>query len=101
MWATQEGATDFRVCHPQLEQSEMIGILGLQRAHQDFKRRKLTQIFEVRVLQKKRPARESTANTSLQPLEGSFASSQQGKYAGNLMVSVVRMSEGFWTRTRR
>ena len=83
----------------QLEQSEIVGILGLQRAHQDLKTWKLAQIFEARVLQKKRPARESAANTSLQPIERGFSPSQQGKNASDLVVTVMRMPKGFWVCT--
>src|SRR4051794_9272079 len=79
-----------------LEQSEMVGILGLQRTHQDLKARKLAYIFETRVLQKKRPARESASDTSLQPIERRFSPSQQGKNATDLVVAVMRVSKGFW-----
>ena len=58
-----------------LKQSEMVGILGLQRAHQNFECRKLAYILEARVLQKKRPARKSAVDTSLQPLQCGFTPS--------------------------
>src|SRR4030095_12398069 len=77
----------------------MVGILGLQRAHQNIKCRKLAEIFEVRVLQEKRPACEAVADTSLQPLKRSFTSPQQGKNGCELIITVVGMSKGFWART--
>jgi hypothetical protein len=77
----------------------MVGILGLQGAHQYLKTRMLTHVFEARVLQEKRPARESRADTSLQPLERSFPPPQQCKDACDLIVAVVRVSKGFWART--
>jgi hypothetical protein len=77
----------------------MVGILGLQRAHQYLKRRKFAEIFKARVLQKKRPARESAANTSLQPIERVFSPPQQGKNTSDLIVAVVRMPKGFWVCT--
>ena len=84
-----------------LEQSKMVRILGLQRAHQNIKRRKLAQVFEVRVFQEKRPACETATDTSLQPLKRSFTALQHCKYAGDLIVAVVRMPKGFWARTSR
>ena len=77
----------------------MVGILGLQRAHQDLKPRKFAEIFEAKVLQKERPARESAANTSLQPIERGLSPPQQGKNTSDLIVAVVRMPKGFWVCT--
>jgi hypothetical protein len=51
----------------------MVRKLGLQRAHQHFKIEKTTQILETRILQKKRPACKSGADTTFEPFEGSFA----------------------------
>src|SRR5271157_1507043 len=82
-----------------LEQSEMVGILGLQRAYQYLKLRKFAEILEARVLQKKRPARESAANTALQPIERGFSPPQQGKNASDLIVVVMRMPKRLWVRT--
>lgn len=42
-----------------LEQSEVVGVPGLQRAHQEFKLGKHPQTLETRVFQEKWPARES------------------------------------------
>ena len=77
----------------------MVGILGLQRAHQHLKPRKFAEILETRVLQKKGPARESAANTALQPTERGLLPPQQGKNATDLIVAVVRMSKGLWICT--
>jgi hypothetical protein len=77
----------------------MVGILGLQRAQQDLKTRKLAQIFEARVVHNKRSAWESSVNTSLQPIESGFSASQQGKNASDLVVAVMSMPKGFWVCT--
>src|SRR6266550_3161450 len=53
----EEPTPRMAVLGAKLEQSKMVRILGLQRAHQNIKRRKLAQVFEVRVFQEKRPAR--------------------------------------------
>src|ERR1700751_2444068 len=73
----------------------MVGILGLQRAHQYLKPRKFAEVFEARVLLEKGPARESAAHTSLQPIERGILPLQQGKNASELIVAVVCMPEGF------
>ena len=57
----------------ELEQSQVVGILGLQGADQDFKGRKLAEILEPRIFQKERPAGESVAHATLQPGKGRFA----------------------------
>ena len=85
----------------ELEQSYMVWILGLQRTHQDLKPRKLAHILQERVLQKKRPASETVADTSLQPFERGVTPSQQGQYASDLIVAVVRVSKGFWACASR
>src|ERR1700756_2004540 len=51
------------------------------------------------VFQKERPARESGANTSFQPLERRLLPPQQGENAGDLIVGVVRMPKGLRVRT--
>src|ERR1700730_10955637 len=73
----------------------MVRILGLQRAHQNFKFRKTEQILETRVLQKKWPARKSAADTPLKPFKGRRTPLQQRKDTSDLIVGMVGMSKGF------
>src|SRR5580700_2945176 len=77
----------------------MIRVLGLQRADQKFEFRESSQTRKAGIFQEVRPAGKSGANASLQPLKGSFAPSGQGQRAGDLIIRMMRMSEGFWTRT--
>jgi hypothetical protein len=69
----------------------MVGILGLQRAHQEFKLGKPAETLETRVFQEKGPARESSADTPLKPLKGGFASFYQGENASDLIIRMVRV----------
>jgi hypothetical protein len=69
----------------------MVGILALQRAHQEFKLWKPVQTLETAVFQKKRPARESAADTPLKPFKSSFESPNQGENARDLTIGVVRV----------
>src|SRR5215469_15567882 len=72
----------------------MVRMLGLQRIHDHFKLGEVTQILQAWVTQKKGPTGESGADTSLKPFKCSPGPSQQCKDAGNLIVSMVCMSEG-------
>ena len=74
----------------------MVRMLGLQGIHQHFKLRQTPQILEARVSHKKRPASKSGADTSLEPFKCHFVPTQQCKNAGNLILSMVRMSKGLW-----
>jgi hypothetical protein len=53
----------------ELQQSQMIRILGLQGTHQQFKLRKSMQVLETMVFQEERPAGETGADAPLQPLK--------------------------------
>src|SRR5580692_8637305 len=77
----------------------MIRVLGLQRADQKFELRKTSQTRKAGVFQEVRPAGKSGADASLQPLKGSFAPSRQRQCASNLIIRMMRMAKGFWTRT--
>src|SRR5580658_3770506 len=77
----------------------MIRVLGLQRADQKFELRKASQTRKAGIFQEVRPAGKSRADASLQPLKGSFAPSGQGQRGGDLIIRMMRMPEGFWTRT--
>src|SRR5580693_1668827 len=83
----------------ELEQAQVIGILGLQGTYQELKRGKLAQVFEPRIFQKKRPAGKSRADTSFKPGKRRRCLPKQGKNACELIVAVVRVSKGFRTRT--
>src|ERR1700733_4787382 len=74
----------------------MVGILRLQRAHQDFKFRETAQILETRVFHKKRPARESGADAPLKPLKSLGRPLQNRENTGDLIASMVRVPKGFW-----
>ena len=78
-----------------LQQSQMVRILDLQRAHQDFKFGEASQILEARVFHEKRPARESGAHAALQPFKGWGGLLQHGEDTCDLIVGMVRMSERF------
>jgi hypothetical protein len=82
-----------------LQQSQMVGILRLQSAHQELKFRKTAKILEARVFHEKRPARKSSADTALQPLKGGVALPGQSENACDLIIGVVRVPKGFRTRT--
>jgi len=69
----------------------MVRILGLQRAHQEFKLGKPTQTLEATVFQEKGPACESSADAPLKPLESSFTSAYQGENASDLIIGMVRV----------
>src|SRR5258708_19166702 len=77
----------------------MVRIFGLQRTDQKFELGKAVQTGEARIFQEERPAGESSADAPLQPLKGSFTPSCQGQGASNLMISMVGVPKGFWTRT--
>jgi len=51
----------------------VVGILGLQRADQEFELRKPAQILEITILQEKRPAGEAAAHAPLQPIKSRLA----------------------------
>src|SRR5450432_4036145 len=82
-----------------LQQSQMVRVFRLQRVDQKFELGKAAQTSEARIFQEKRPTGESGADAPLKPLKCSFASSCQGEGTGDLMISMVRMPKGFWTRT--
>ena len=77
----------------------MVGILSLKRTYQELKFGKLTNVLQAWVFQEKRPARESSANAPLKPLEASSPLSRERVNAGNLVIRVMGVPEGFWTRT--
>jgi hypothetical protein len=74
----------------------MVRILGLQRAHQDFKFRETAQILETGVFHKKGPARESGADAPLKPFKSLGWPPQYGENTGDLVISMVGMPKGFW-----
>ena len=81
------------------KQSKMIGILSLKRTYQEFKFGKLTNVLKAWVFKEKRPTRESSANAPLKPLETGSPSPRERVNAGNLVIGVMGMPEGFRTRT--
>lgn len=80
-----------------LEQTEVVGILGLQRADERFELGVAAEIFEARIACEERPAGESVGDGAFEPFEcrGGFA--ENGENAGDLIVGVVFVSKGFWT----
>src|SRR5215813_12728651 len=76
----------------------MVGILGLKRTYQELEFRKLTNVLQAGVFEKERPARESTADAPLKPLEASSRLPRERVNAGNLVIGVMRVTEGLWTR---
>src|ERR1700675_941125 len=77
----------------------MVRIFGLQRADQKVELGKTSQTREAGIFQEVRPASEAGADAPLQPLKSSFAPSGQGERAGDLIVRMVRVPEGFGART--
>lgn len=67
----------------------MVGILGLKRAHQEFKLRKPMQNTEARIFQEKWPACESAADTPLKPLERGVAPADQRENTSDLIIGMV------------
>ena len=88
------------ICKPmtrtqKLQKTSIGRILGLQRAHQSLKFRKTSKPLETSVFEKERPAGKSAADASFQPLKRRSTPPQQREYAGDLIIGVVSMSEGF------
>ena len=81
-----------------LQQSKMVRVLGLQRAHQEFELRQPVQTLKTRIFPEKRPTRESSADTALKPFKGGFVSSRQGENASDLIIGMVSVAKGFWNR---
>src|SRR5580704_7889812 len=77
----------------------MVRVFSLQSRDQKFELGKAAQALEARILQEVRPAGESGADTSLQPLKSGFASPGEGERAGYLIIRVVRVAKRLWTRT--
>src|ERR1700734_4529193 len=77
----------------------MVRVFGLQRADQKFEFGKTSQTREAGIFQEVRPASKSSAAPPPQPLKSSFAPSGQGERAGDLIVRMVRVPEGFGART--
>ena len=80
---------------PWLEQAEVIRIPCLEGAYEDVEGGQFAQILEARVGKKKRPAGETIADAALQPFEGGFAAFEDGEDAGELIITVVGVAEGF------
>src|SRR6266700_6075747 len=76
----------------------MVGVLSLQRAHQEFELRQPVQTLQTRIFSEKRPTRESSADTALKPFKGGFVSSRQGENASDLIIGMVSVAKGFWNR---
>src|SRR5271154_4528722 len=77
----------------------MVRVFGLQSSDQKFELGKAAQTRKARIFQEEGPAGEPRADAPLQPLKSSFAPSRQGEGASDLMIGVVCVSKGFWTRT--
>jgi len=77
----------------------VIRIPRLEGAYQDVEGGEFAQIFEARVREKKRPAGETIADASLQPFEGSITAFEDGEDAGELIITVMGMTEGFGNGT--
>ena len=77
----------------------MVRVLGLQAADQKFELGETSQAREAGIFQEVRPASKAGADAPLQPLKSSFAPSGQGERAGDLIVGMVRVPEGFGART--
>ena len=77
----------------------MVRVFGLQRADQKFELGETSQTREAGIFKEVRPASEAGADAPLQPLKSSFAPSGQGERAGDLIVRMVRVPEGFGART--
>src|ERR1700722_8727488 len=77
----------------------MVLVFGLQRANQKFEFGRTSQTREAGIFQEGGPPRKPSAAAPLQPLKSSFAPSGQGERAGDLIVRMVRVPEGFGART--
>src|SRR5690348_1399463 len=71
----------------------MARIFSLQRTDEHLKFRQAAQVFQTRILQKERPARESGANAALKPFKRLFRLAQHSQDAANLVVAVVCVAE--------
>src|SRR5215472_2706554 len=77
----------------------MVGILGLQSTYYKLEVGKAAQISEARIFQEERPTCESGADTPFKPLKSRSPLPCQGENASDLIIGMVRMPKGFWTRT--
>jgi hypothetical protein len=82
-----------------LEQSKVVGIFRLQRSDQEFELGKAAQTGEARIFQEKRPACESRADASLEPVKSSFAPSRERESASDLIIGVVCVPKRLRTGT--
>src|ERR1700678_4088177 len=76
----------------------MVRVFGLQSADQKLELGKTSQTRKARIFQEIGPAGESGTHTSLQPLKSSLASPSESERAGDLIIRVVSVPEGFRIR---
>src|SRR5262249_26049195 len=76
-----------------LENSQMVGVLRLQGADEEFELGQAAKARKAGVFQEVWPAGKSGAHAAFQPFKGGLAASRQSQRACDLMVSVVRMAE--------
>lgn len=89
---------DLAFCCFRLKQAKMVRIFGLQGSDQKFELRKAVQTRKARIFQEERPAGEAGADAPFKPFKGSFAPPRQRERASDLIVGMVCVSKGFWTR---
>src|SRR5882672_1123209 len=82
-----------------LQQTQMVGILSLQRTDEQFELWHPAQVHETRIFEEEGPTREAPADAPLQPFQASFAAPSERKNASDLVVVVMRVSKRLWTRT--
>ena len=74
----------------------MAGIFCLERRDERLELRKGAKIFEARILAEEGPASEAGVYAALKPFEGRFQAAEQRKNAGDLIGSVMSVTESFW-----